>query len=199
MDVSLWSLWLPILLSGVIVFIASALAWTVLPHHKPDWKGVPKEDDFLEAVRSSNIPAGQYMFPFCPDRAALSNPEMKKRYEAGPHGVLTVWPGVPRMGLKMGYTFIFFIVAGIFVAYITAHAAPRGAEYLSVFRISGTAAVMAYCLAFIPNAIWFGKSARSVVMDVIDGMAYGLLTAGIFGWLWPEVESMQDVLPAVGG
>ena len=41
-------------------------------------------------------------------------------------------------------------------------------------------AVMAYCLGMIPNAIWFGRTPRSVVMDVIDGVAYGLITGAIF-------------------
>ena len=61
-------LWLPILVSSVLVFIASALAWMVSPHHKQDWKGLPNEDGFLDSLRANNTPAGQYMFPFCGDQ-----------------------------------------------------------------------------------------------------------------------------------
>jgi hypothetical protein len=25
-----------------------------------------------------------------------------------------------------------------------------------------------------------------VIKEVIDGLVYGLLTAGVFGWLWPR-------------
>ncbi len=32
----LLDLWLPIVVSAVIVFVASFLAWMVLPHHKGD-------------------------------------------------------------------------------------------------------------------------------------------------------------------
>jgi hypothetical protein len=35
------------------------------------------------------------------------------------------------------------------------------------------------------NAIWFGYRWSATAKDVVDGMIYGLLTAGVFGWLWP--------------
>ena len=108
-DVSLVSLWLPILLSSVAVFVASFLAWVVSPHHKPDWKGIPNEDGFLEALRANNTPPGQYMFPYCADYSELKDPEKKKRYAAGPHGTLTVWPGMPNQTPKMVASFIFFV------------------------------------------------------------------------------------------
>jgi hypothetical protein len=186
-DVNFLSLWLPILLSSVAVFVASFLAWVVSPHHKPDWKGIPNEDGFLEALRANNTPPGQYMFPYCAAYSELKDPEKKKRYAAGPHGTLTVWPGMPNQTPKMVASFIFYLVVGVFVAYVAAGAAglKADAEYLEVFRVTGTVAVMAYCLGFIPGAIWFGRSMRSVAMDVVDGVVYALLTAGFFGWLWP--------------
>ncbi len=185
--VGLPELWLPILLSAIVVFVASFLAWMALPHHKGDWKGVPDEESFLGAARS--VPPGQYMFPYCGSQAQMKDPEFKKRMEAGPHGTMTVWPGPPAMGLNLVLTFIFYIVVGIFVAYLGTHALERGAEYLTVFRITGTAAIMAYVFGMIPNAIWMRKSLRSLVADVIDGIVYGLLTAGIFGWMWPAVAA----------
>jgi hypothetical protein len=33
--------------------------------------------------------------------------------------------------------------------------------------------------------IWFGHTWGRTLKDVADGVIYGLLTAGIFGWLWP--------------
>jgi len=39
--VSVGALWLPILLSGAVVFVASSLVWMVLPHHKSDWAALP--------------------------------------------------------------------------------------------------------------------------------------------------------------
>jgi len=43
----LTQLWLPIVVSGFAVFFLSALVWTVMPHHKKDWQGLPNEDAVL--------------------------------------------------------------------------------------------------------------------------------------------------------
>jgi hypothetical protein len=200
MDVSLLELWAPILLSAVVVFIASSLAWMVLPHHKADWKTLPSEGGFLEGLRSHNVPPGQYMFP-CASPKDMKDPEKKKLYESGPHGTLCVLAKAPNMGKNLILTFIFYLVVGLFVAYI-GRLALRGmpaADYMDVFRVTGTAAVMAYCLGFIPGSIWFGRKARSTVMDIIDGVVYGLLTAGVFGWLWPKAEAAIPAMPPIGG
>ena len=47
-------LWKPILLSGLAVFIMSALVWTALPHHKKEFARLPDEDALLKALRASN-------------------------------------------------------------------------------------------------------------------------------------------------
>ncbi len=189
MDVTLTDLWMPIVFSAVIVFVASAIAWMVLPHHKPDFKRLPKEDAFLAALRAGNVAPGQYMFPYC-EPSDMKDPQKKKRYETGPLGVLLVWGGCPNMGRNMGLSFIFYLVVGVFVAYLGSHSLPAGAEYLRVFQVTGTAAIMAYCFASIPHAIWFGKPLRSTATDLLDGVVYGLLTAGTFGWLWPAAASV---------
>lgn len=183
-------LWLPILLSSVAVFVASFLAWTVSPHHKPDFKKIPNEQGFLEALRTNNTPPGQYVFPYC-HGLDMKDPEVKKRYMESPKGLLNVWPGLPNMGRNMVLSFIFYLVVGVFVAYIgnLALGDDPAPVYLRVFQVTGAAAVMAYCMALIPTAIWFNKPLRSTVMDVIDGVVYALLTAGFFGWLWPRATA----------
>jgi hypothetical protein len=186
MDVPLLELWFPILLSAVLVFIASAIAHTVMPHHKKDFVQVPDESGFLAAVRGKVSP-GQYWFPHC-EPSQMKDPDVKRRIEAGPHGVRIVWPGLPKMGGTLFATFIFYVVVGVFVAYLGSVTLPRGAEYLKVFQVTGTAAMMAHCLGIVPFTIWFSKSVKSTAMDIIDGIVYGLLTAGVFGWLWPEAS-----------
>jgi hypothetical protein len=32
-----------------------------------------------------------------------------------------------------------------------------------------------------------GEPWSMVIKEVIDGLIYGLLMAGVFGWLWPRV------------
>ena len=57
-----------------------------------------------------------------------------------------------------------------------------GAEFMKVFRFVGTAGILTYGTANILNGIWFG---RKMVGDIVDGIAYGLITGAIFAWLWP--------------
>ena len=42
--VSISALWLPILLSAVIVFVASSIIHMVLPVHRGDYRKLPEED-----------------------------------------------------------------------------------------------------------------------------------------------------------
>ena len=37
----------------------------------------------------------------------------------------------------------------------------------------------------ISESIWKGQSWSTTLKFVFDGLVYGLLTAGVFGWLWP--------------
>jgi hypothetical protein len=77
-------------------------------------------------------------------------------------------------------------VIGVFVAYIASLALPRGTDYSVVFRFTGTVAVLGYAFGNVSNSIWKGVPWSSTVKYVVDGVAYGLVTAGAFGWLWPK-------------
>ena len=125
------------------------------------------------------------MFPHYADWSQLKDPKNKKRYDAGPHGTLAVWRGPPAMGPKLAATFLFYLVVCVFVAYLGAQAMANGAGFLLVFRFTSTAAVTCYCLDLIPHAIWFGRTLRNILMDIADGVAYALITAALFSWLWP--------------
>jgi len=90
------------------------------------------------------------------------------------------------MGPMMAKSLAYNVVVTMLVAYVAWHALQGGApDYLSVFRIVGTTAMMSYILAMVPESIWFGRPWRTLGMQALDGIAYGLVTAGIFGWLWP--------------
>jgi hypothetical protein len=57
------ALWLPILLSSVIVFVVSSVIHTVLPWHKNDYPRIPNEEKVMDALRPLAIPPGDYMVP----------------------------------------------------------------------------------------------------------------------------------------
>lgn len=186
MDVSLVSLWLPILISALIVFVAAFLAWTVLPHHRSDFGSVRNDEPLLQALRSLGMTRGQYVFPWAVSpEGRQEDPEAAKRYD-GPMGFLVVTDSRPNMTKQLIYYFLFCLGVSFMVGYIGYAAIDAGAEYLHVFRITGTVAFLAYSTAEIPKAIWFGQSWSATWKSVIDGLVFGLLTGGVFGWLWPS-------------
>lgn len=185
--VALTALWLPILVSAVLVFIASYLIWAVLPLHKADYKGLPDENTFLETMRKQTVSPGLYMFPFCKDPKEMNSPEITKKLEAGPVGMLVLRrPGKIMMGKSLLQWFLYNLIVSVFVAYLTGRTMHEGADYLAVFRVAGTSAILAYSGAIFSSAIWMGRPWSVVWKEFFDGVVYGLLTAGAFGWLWPR-------------
>jgi len=53
--VPLMSLSIPILLSAVVVFVASSVIHMVLRYHQNDFKRIPAEDDVMLALRPFNM------------------------------------------------------------------------------------------------------------------------------------------------
>jgi Flp pilus assembly protein TadB len=183
--VSLGSLWLPVLLSTVFVFAASAIIHMVLKYHNRDYTRLSNEDAVRAALRGSD-PA-QYIIPYCSEMKAMESPEMKQKYTEGPVAVLNVMrSGVPSMGKSLTQWFMFSLVVSLFIAYVAAHAIPVGAPYLHVFRVVGAVGFLAYAASQVQQSIWWGKPWRNTWKDVFDGLVYGLVTAGTFGWLWPR-------------
>ena len=178
-------LWLPVVVSAVVVFFASFLVWMVLPHHKKDVKALPDEQELLGCLSKLNIPPGTYMWPNCQNSADMNSPEFKARNDAGPWGSINIVGKKPSFARNLVLTFLFYIVVSVFVGYITTLARAPGAEFLSVFRVAGAVGVLAYCAGSIPNAIFFGKPGRFIFTEFVDGAVYGLLTAATFAWLWP--------------
>lgn len=184
----LTELWLPILLSAVFVFIASAIFHMALPMHKADWKGIPGESQVLDMLRNQGVQPGQYMFPYASSMKECESPEMKAKFERGPIGILVLRPPGPmNMGKHLMQWFLFTIVVGIFVAYAAYHSLPPDPSYLLVFRVTGTIAFLAYGISVVPESIWKGQSWGTTAKFIFDGLVYGLVTAGAFGWLWPEL------------
>jgi hypothetical protein len=184
--VPLTALWLPILLSAVIVFIVSSILHTVLTYHQSDCQQIPDEANILAALRTAGLKRGFYYFPFGSHKE-MKSPAMVEKYKQGPVGMLTVFPsGPPALPKFLGLWFAYCLVIGFFVAYLTGRTVAPGASYLAVFRVAGTAAFLAYGLGQLSNSIWKGQPWSMTIKEVLDGLLYGLLTAGTFGWLWPR-------------
>jgi len=186
--VPIMSLWLPIVLSAIVVFIASSIIHMVLPYHKSDYKGLPDEDAVLSALRKISIPPGDYVFPKPSSPKDMKSPAFLEKWKAGPVGMMTIMKrrDAPSMGKPLALWFLFCIVISISSAYIAGRALQTGAPYLSVFRFAGATAFVGYALGLWPLTIWFGRAWTTTLKSNIDGLIYGLLTGGVFGWLWPK-------------
>lgn len=180
-------LWMPILLSAVFVFLVSSVIHMVLPIHRKDYGRLPDEAGAMEALRNTGLQPGDYVAPCPDDFKDLQKPEVQEAYAAGPVLFMTVLPnGVPNMGKALLHWFLYCIVVSIFAGYVATLAHGPGADYMAVFRAAGTAAIMVYATANVTNSIWKGQSWGTTFKFVFDGIAYGLVTAGTFAWLWPE-------------
>lgn len=180
------SLWLPIVLAAILVFIASSIMHMILPYHRGDYRKLPEEEKVLGALRGFGLTRGLYIFPFATHKD-MNTPETIEKYKLGPVGMMTVLPsGPPVMPKFMGQWFAFCLIIGFFVAYLTWHTVPAGASYRAVFRVAGTSAFLGYGLGHLSNGIWRGETWSATLKEVFDGLVYGLLTAGTFGWLWPK-------------
>jgi hypothetical protein len=179
-------LWLPILLSAVVVFILSSIIHMVLKYHNNDFSEIPSEEQVIAEIGKHNLPPGEYHFPHAKDMKEMGSPEYVEKLKRGPVGFMTIMENAPmNMGKSLTQWFIYCVIVGVFVAYVTGLTNGPGEHYLSVFRIAGTTAFIAYGLALWQSSIWYKSSWKVNFKNNIDGLIYALFTAGIFGWLWP--------------
>ncbi len=180
-------LWLPILLSSVIVFVVSSVIHMALPWHKSEYPKVPNEERVMDALRPLAIPPGDYMIPRPSSTQEMRSPEFTEKMKKGPVMVLTVLPNGPApMGRNLVLWFIYSAVVGLFAAYVAGRALPPGAAYLRVFRFAGVTAFVGYSFALWQMSIWYRRAWSTTIRATVDGLIYALLTAGTFGWLWPR-------------
>jgi len=183
--VTITSLWLPILLSAVAVFLASWVMHVLLTYHNKDVRQLPNEEQVMNAVRGGNLTPGVYVFPYCASPKEMQSPAMVEKYKRGPVGLLTALrSGPPEMTTNLVQWFVFGLGVSLFVAYVTSRTVAPAAEYLAVFRVAGTIAFLGYAGAEAQNSIWRGQPWGTTVRNSVDGLVYALLTAGFFGWLW---------------
>lgn len=184
--VSVASLWLPILLAAVFVFAVSSIIHMLLRYHRNDFAKIPAEDEVMSALRKFNVPPGEYVMPHAGSPEAMKSPEYIEKLANGPAAFMTFLPtGRPSMGKSLILWFLYSVVVGVFAAYIASRALEPGAHYLSVFRFTGCTAFVGYSLALWQNSIWYRRSWGTTLKSTFDGLVYALVTAGVFGWLWP--------------
>ena len=184
--VAVTSLWIPVLLSAVLVFVASAILQMVIGHHWNDMRSVPRQQQLLDSLRALSLPVGDYMVPRPASRAAARDPAFMEQLDKGPVARLQVLPGGMNMGRSLAQWFAYCVLVSVFVACIAVPVLHRGASYPLVFHTAAGIAFGCYALALPQASIWYGRSWRMTVMTIIDGLVYGMLTGGTFGAFWPH-------------
>jgi hypothetical protein len=186
--VTVVSLWMPVLISAVLVFLASWLVHMLLKYHKNDFKKMPNEDAVMDALRKFNIPQGEYCVPRADSMKAMKEPAFIDKLNKGPVFLITIMPNGPfKMGKSLSLWFVYCLVVSVFAAYVTGRAIPAGSEYLTAFRFAGTVAFAGYTLALWQDVIWYYRTPSTAIKHTIDGLIYGCVTGGVFGWLWPSM------------
>jgi hypothetical protein len=185
--VAITSLWLPILVAAVAVFVVSSIVHMVLPYHRTDYGTVPAEDQVMAALRGFNIPPGDYLMPCPRSRQQMRSPEYINKRKQGPIAIMTVMNGgETSMGRNLAAWFVYLLAVGIFVSYVASLVLPAGISFATVFRLTGSVAFACYAIALWQHSIWYARAWTTTLKSTVDGLLYGVITGGIFGWLWPQ-------------
>lgn len=182
---TLASLWLPIILSAVFVFIASALINMLLRFwHTPDYRRFANEDDVRAAIRAGDPAPGQYSLPWCgPD--AMRDPAMQEKFVQGPVGMVNLRRAGPvNMGAYLAQWLLFCILVSVLCA-LVALVLPAGTDPHQVFHTTALAALLGYSIGLVQSAIWFAWPWKNAFKYMLDGLLYAIITGFTFLWLWP--------------
>lgn len=180
------SLWLPVVVSGVLVFVASSIIRMLLGYHANDWVAVPDEDAFRRAVGPLAIPPGDYTVPRCTSMKEMGSPEFKAKLDEGPVLMMTVMPnGQFRMGASLGLWLLHCVLVAAFAAWVVGNAMPATAGFGEVFCVAAVVAFAGFGLAEIPHSIWYHRKWATTARELLDALIFALITGAVFGWLAP--------------
>lgn len=184
--ISTVSLWLPIVLTAVGVFVASSLVHMVFKWHNPEYWKLGNEDEVRAAIRNGNPKPGLYMLPNCSGPEAMNSPEIVQKFVEGPVGMLTLRPaGKPGMATPLLRWLAFNLAVAAFCAHIATRALPAGAAPTQVFHLVALVSFLTYGGGSVQSGIWMGLPWRAVTKDLLDAIIYGVVAGLLFAWLWP--------------
>lgn len=185
--VTLSSLWLPILVSGVFVFFASSVIHMVLPYHRSDYGRVPSEDAVMDALRGFAIPPGDYFLPHAGSPEAMKSPEYKSKIQKGPLVLMTVLGADGyKMGKRLAQWLIYTLAVSAVAGFLAGHAAGAGASHRRVFHFIAGVAFSGYGLALAQDSIWYSRRWSTTFKSMCDSLIYAAITGATFVWLWPR-------------
>lgn len=177
----------PIFVSAFAVLGANCVVRILIMQRLQTWKTLPEEDETIEQLQKCGTGPGLYVFPGTHSRSSSAAEESRQqRMESGPWGTLNVRARQPNIGRALLQSLTFCLITSVSIGYLGTLALDPGDDFLAVFRVIGTAGILAYAFGGIPDAIWWGLDFRSTLINVAGGVVYGLITGIVFGILWPN-------------
>jgi len=116
----------------------------------------------------------------------MKSPAAQEKFKQGPVGLLTVFPSGPvAMPKFLGMWFVYCLLIGFFVAYLTD---TRSRQYaLSCGFSRRWHRRLPYFRSWtLGQRHLEGPALECGLKEAFDGFIYSLLVAGTFGWLWPR-------------
>lgn len=180
------SLWIPVVVSAVVVFILSSLIHMALRYHRADVRPLPDDAAVRTALGTVAGKPGQYMTPFCADPSQMKDPAIQEAYAKGPIAFVTVLPkGPPAMGKYLGMWFLLAFFIAFTTGYIARHSLDYGSDGLTVMRVTGAVTFLAYGISHISDSIWKGQPWSNTLRALLDALIYAIGTGLVFRLLWP--------------
>jgi len=169
------------------VFVGSSVIHIVPKYHANGFQKVPDEDSVMDALRPFGLTPGDYLFPFAGGTEVMRSEAFLAKVEKGPIATVTVFPADAwsNMTGQLIQWFVYGVIVSVIAAYLGSRMLGPGADYLRVFRITGTVAFCCYAISLPQRSLWFQQNWVTPARSMFDGLFYPLLTAGAFGWLSP--------------
>ena len=182
----LMSLWLPVVLSAVAVWLLSSVIHMAMPWHKNDYPGVPDEDGLMAAMRPFGLTPGEYMLPRPKSGADMKSPEYLAKLAKGPVAILTIRHGTWKMAQTMTTWFIFALLVAVIAACMTGAVMAPGVEHDHVIHYAGGITFLCYAMGAAPLSIWYNRKWSTTFKNAFDSLIYGVATGLIFAAFWPQ-------------
>jgi len=187
MTVLLSQLWLAILVTSILCWIASSLIHMLFKYHNADYSELPNETQVSAALGAENPVPALYTLPHCTDMKQMGEEAMQKKFADGPVAMIIVMPnGMPPLGKLLGLQLAFFIIGSTLITYLTTMAIPSDGEYMDVFHFVFIAAFLTYSWAQVPHSIWMGQPWSNCLRYFIDAIIHAAVSAATIAWLWPN-------------
>ena len=179
------SLWLPVVVSAVAVWLVSAVLHMALKYHRADYRKFSNEDAVSQALRPAGAAPGVYFLPYC-EMSEMKDPAVIKKYEEGPVAMITVMPsGAPNMAKPLGLWFALCLLVSFVTSYVARHSLDPGAAGMEVLRLTGTVAFIAYAFGYFHDSIWKAIPWSNSLRGILDAAVYAVVTGLVFRFFWP--------------